>query len=146
MDGGIQIELLERVAGMVDFRARQQRESRQQPGGFRAAMGFHHPHQHIESVQLPLPGKQQHGIGLAPPRTHASQNSEPPALFHVLLAPQPGEQVVGIGAGVVGHDGGMLEFRHLKSCDLGQGCLADIKGEEFLDSENQRVRDMKNIE
>jgi hypothetical protein len=40
----------------------------------------------------------------------------------------------------------VLKLWHLQSGRLGQCALADIKGEEFPDSKDQRVRNVKNVE
>ena len=70
----IQIEPHNLPSPVVMLFQRQDAQSLQQGGGFTAAMGFHHPGQHINALFMQPLRLLQHGIGFPDTRTGTEEN------------------------------------------------------------------------
>ncbi len=98
---GVEVELRERHAAILERAQRQDLEALEQARGLGASMGLDHAdHRVIAGVQ-PLAGLEQHRIGLADSRGGAEEDLEAGARRALLLVRQALDQPVGVGAGFV---------------------------------------------
>ncbi len=95
---GVEIELAELAAAIVDMRERQHVEPVEQRGGFAAAMRFGDADQYVRTFVVTAACGLQHRVGLAHARRRAKENLQPATLTLFFVALQLVEQFVRIGA------------------------------------------------
>ena len=100
----VDVEFVERaclaVGGRIfDALARQQLQAFEQGRGFRAAVGFHQAHDHVDPTPLEFTRTRQHGVGLAHARRRAEEHGQPAA----GLALQFADQGVGLCGACIWH-------------------------------------------
>ena len=96
----VQVELLQLDAAIRDAAARQDFEPLDQCGGFLAPMGLHQADCHVDAVSVLLARAEQHRVGLADAGAGAEEDLELAAPLRALVALDPGEQLIGVGAGL----------------------------------------------
>ena len=99
---GVEVELLEPGAAVIDRLARKHLQPFEQRGGLRASMGLDHPDHYVDACASSDLGCVEHGERLADPCRCAEEDVEPAPLRLCLLELQALEQLVRIGAHV-GH-------------------------------------------
>ncbi len=95
---GVEIELAELAAAILDMRERQHVEAFEQRSGFAAAMRFGDADHHVRAFIGTAPRGLQHRIGLADARRRAEENLQPAPLTLFFVALQLVEQFIRIGA------------------------------------------------
>ena len=100
---GVEVELLQHAALVVDGTAGKKREALGKAGGLAAAVGLDHPHHHIHAFGVTRARGLEHGVGLAHARGRAKEQFQPTAMLPRLLLPDKGEQGIGVGPARVSH-------------------------------------------
>ncbi len=95
---GVEIELAELAAAILDLRERQHVEAFEQRRGFTAAMRFGNADHHVRAFVVTAARGLQHCIGFADARRRAEKNLQPASLTFFFVALQLVEQLIGIGA------------------------------------------------
>ena len=95
---GVEIELAELAAAVLDLRERQHVEPFEQRRGFAAAMRFGDADHHVRAFIVTAARGLQHRIGLADAGRCAEKNLQPASLTFFFVALQLVEQLIGIGA------------------------------------------------
>ena len=99
--GGVEVEFAERELAMLQRGARQLLQAMEQLGGFRAAVGFHYPGQHVAAQGGFALRRGEHGTGLAHPGVGAEVDPQFAAQGGLFFLLDPRQQGVGVGAFVV---------------------------------------------
>ena len=123
--GGIEVELRQLPAAIGDLAPGQDLQAVQQNGGLGAAVGLRDTHHDIHALVVLLPGRDQHGVGLAHPGAAAEEDLQPPAALLRLLALDLLQQGVGVWA-LVGHRGPLAWCTGHGLRILGVGMAAEV--------------------
>jgi hypothetical protein len=94
---GVEVQLHQRDAAMLEPLPRQRGQADQQGAGLVATVGLDQADDHVEALGLGPPGRLEHGVGLADPGRGAEEDLEVPA--RTLRARRHFQQRLGVGAG-----------------------------------------------
>ena len=96
--GGIEVELAQRLAAVGEHGRGEQVQAIEQGGGVGAAVGFEHADQHRHAVVPQLAGGDQHGASLADAGRGAEIDAQLAARSITFVGLDLGQQGVGVGA------------------------------------------------
>jgi hypothetical protein len=112
--GGIEIELGQASAAVIDQCRRQHRQAVEQRRRLAATVGLDHACQHVDTVSPQLARRQQHREGLAHACRRAEVDAQLAAALALLVGMYLRQQGIRIGAWGVGHGHGLILTRRAR--------------------------------